>query len=188
MAMGWALCGGWEATELHLTMKERGNEDEVGATAIVVMHMMVLIVPALMGLFSVISFLFVSFRYRVNKKWEERQSRMAANKPAAVKPVEDEDEDDDDEEEEEEDEGRKASRKAKAKKKQELLAPGPKAAHLNLVKKKPKKRTGQRRDWINDDDDIDSAADSWSSWSSWEGDEEDEEGEKQKKHDPRMLE
>merc|ERR1712072_1431032 len=73
VAMGWSLSGGWEdEMKVNSPTETFKADDTLGANVLVYLHMFVIAVPLFLGLFFVLSFFYVMFRYKL---------------PAAVKPV-----------------------------------------------------------------------------------------------------
>ena len=64
LAMGWALSGGWEDAELR-ELRTFKAEDTLGVNTLVALHVGLLVVPCLLGMFSAISFVVVAFRHRL---------------------------------------------------------------------------------------------------------------------------
>ena len=185
VALGWALCGGWEATEVQLL---GATGDKFGDAAIVGLHLCVLIVPVIMGVCCFAWFLYIFCKYRVSKE-------VAAIKrivSSSVQPKDDDEGEKGDEPEAEKKESveveKKESVEADEKNKEsvdeqrdaEPTAAGPSTEAAaedgageksekksNVKSKKKKKGTRQRRDWLKDENSDDSHED-WSSWSSWD--------------------
>ena len=185
VAMGWALCGGWEDEQFRRMQKDRDDaDDKAGSMTIVAIHVIAVSIPLLIAVMSFFSFLYVFFKYRVTKQMLTIKKSVAKNmKKSAVTPEAAEEE-----EGKEGKEGDEEQEKKEGATRDPQPADGPsteaagaaqededrKTMRQSKMKKKKKKKKGtaagtarQRRDWLKDDDSDDSH-ESWSSWSSWE--------------------